>query len=667
MEKVPLNKDVDGVTKHSKDASAVGDSETPDGPLRSEWGADWPSFVALKLQGLGVHISEIEARTYKLPVWRRAVWSLQWVVWLLTFSHATFIINHGNKTLLKETDFPPVQHHETSKRLSDLLLNAWEEERKKPKPSVVKIIFRVFWVELVMVLSIGVIMSACRIAEALEIGALVRVFQDPTKSNEEGYMWAALLTLTVMLDATVRGLMFYWAVRTGFNMRVGMISTIYRKTLNLSMSHASSTGTIVNLVSNDVQRFEDAAPFATFAISAPIESLVILAILWTYIGVSALAGFAAIFSIIPIQAFFSRTFAKLRTYVVGWRDDRIRNTSDVLLGMSVVKLYSWEEAFRSKLQSIRDSEMVYLTRSSLMRAVNDTSFIASPALIGLTTWCTYWALGNALASDKVFIALSLFNVTRQSMTGQLPKAIQFLSESMISINRIQEFLLLPEIQIHNDDGDSHLDTQNTDEKPVSDNVLVRMKNATFAWNTDTGSFGRSILETLKDSKKDKAGDDGSTKGQDKSTKNPKATELGESGASEAHSTAVASSRTDGTEDRTELMVSGSEHSNLKVILKDISLDLVRGKLVCVVGPVGAGKSSLIMGMLSEMITLSGRTTFYSNKVAYCPQAPWIVSGSVRENVLFGYEYDEARFKRTIDMCAMTRDLELFADGANALI
>ncbi|KXS09504.1 hypothetical protein M427DRAFT_128884 [Gonapodya prolifera JEL478] len=647
MEKIPLNQS----SKPEANGHGNGDasSEPVDaqtGPLRRHWGADWASFVALKLDKMGVSITEAEALSFPVSRWKKALWALEWIPMLLTYSHVNFIVAHGNKTLLKETDFPPVQEHETASRLSNLLTDEWERERKKPNPNVVNVIFRVYWPKLLLVIMLGAVYSACRILEALLIGALVRVFQDSSKSNNEGYMWAGLLTLAVMLDSTCRGYMFYWAVRTGFNMRVGMISTIYRKTLNLSMSHASSTGTIVNLVSNDVQRFEDAAPFATFVVSAPIEALVILAILWSYIGVASLAGFAAIFGIIPIQAFFSRTFARLRTYVVGWRDDRIRNTSDVLLGMNVVKLYAWEEPFRAKLQSLRDSEMLYLTRSSLMRAINDTSFIASPAMVGIATWVTYWALGNELDSSKIFIALSLFNITRQSMTGSLPKAIQFLSESMISINRIQEFLSLPEMHEETEAPPSDI------EKPSS-SALVTVRNATFAWNTNTGSFGKSLLENLEDKK---SGKNRTANGGVKND-NP-ASSLAPPSAPNHHQTNGVGLKTTSSRE---------EGSDLKVILKDVDLNLSRGKLVCVVGPVGAGKTSLIMGILNEMVRTTGTVQFHSSKVAYCPQAPWIVSGSVRDNVLFGYEYDDARFKDTIEMCAMTRDLEIFADGADSLI
>ncbi|XP_022974963.1 putative ABC transporter C family member 15 [Cucurbita maxima] len=99
----------------------------------------------------------------------------------------------------------------------------------------------------------------------------------------------------------------------------------------------------------------------------------------------------------------------------------------------------------------------------------------------------------------------------------------------------------------------------------------------------------------------------------------------------------------------------------KVSLDQINLKVKRGMKVAVCGMVGSGKSSLLSCMLGEIEKLSG-TVKISGTKAYVPQSPWILSGSIRDNILFGNEYESTKYNRTISACALVKDFELFSCG-----
>jgi len=61
-------------------------------------------------------------------------------------------------------------------------------------------------------------------------------------------------------------------------------------------------------------------------------------------------------------------------------------------------------------------------------------------------------------------------------------------------------------------------------------------------------------------------------------------------------------------------------------IKDITIEIPRGMLVAVVGPVGSGKTSLLQGLIGEMRKTSGNITF-GGSVGYCPQIAWIQVGA----------------------------------------
>uniref|UniRef100_A0A8C5FP11 ABC-type glutathione-S-conjugate transporter n=1 Tax=Gadus morhua TaxID=8049 RepID=A0A8C5FP11_GADMO len=93
------------------------------------------------------------------------------------------------------------------------------------------------------------------------------------------------------------------------------------------------------------------------------------------------------------------------------------------------------------------------------------------------------------------------------------------------------------------------------------------------------------------------------------------------------------------------------------VLKNISLDVGRGKLVAVVGAVGSGKSSLISAILGELHSVKGFVNLQGS-VAYVPQQAWIQNATLRDNILFGGPHDSDRFQGVLDACALGPDLEL---------
>lgn len=97
------------------------------------------------------------------------------------------------------------------------------------------------------------------------------------------------------------------------------------------------------------------------------------------------------------------------------------------------------------------------------------------------------------------------------------------------------------------------------------------------------------------------------------------------------------------------------------ILDHIQLKVKKGMKVAICGTVGSGKSSLLACILGEMHKLSGAVKVSSDK-AYVPQSPWILTGNIRENILFGKPYESDKYNRTIEACALTKDFELFAAG-----
>ncbi|KAK0487292.1 P-loop containing nucleoside triphosphate hydrolase protein [Armillaria novae-zelandiae] len=87
----------------------------------------------------------------------------------------------------------------------------------------------------------------------------------------------------------------------------------------------------------------------------------------------------------------------------------------------------------------------------------------------------------------------------------------------------------------------------------------------------------------------------------------------------------------------------------------------------IIGPTGAGKTSLLLALLGEMHFLpSGPDSWFhlsrDDGVAYAAQESWVQSDSIRNNIIFGSPYEEDRYNQVIDQCALLPDLALFEAG-----
>ena len=104
----------------------------------------------------------------------------------------------------------------------------------------------------------------------------------------------------------------------------------------------------------------------------------------------------------------------------------------------------------------------------------------------------------------------------------------------------------------------------------------------------------------------------------------------------------------------------------KPVLSDINIDMKSGDFLVVVGEVGCGKTSLLFSIMEETLKLKGES-IVNGSIAYVEQEPFIYSASVKQNIMFGKEYDEERMKLAIKSSQLESDLKIFGKGLNTVI
>uniref|UniRef100_A0A8C3DGF8 Multidrug resistance-associated protein 4 n=1 Tax=Corvus moneduloides TaxID=1196302 RepID=A0A8C3DGF8_CORMO len=490
----------------------------------------------------------------------------------------------GHKRKLQEDDMYKVLPEDSSEKLGEELQWYWDKEVQKAKkrgktPHLTKAIILCYWKSYLVFGIFTMIEETLKIIQPILLGKIISYFEKYDSSDEVdlncAYWHAGALSVCTLILAIMHHLYFYHVQRAGMKLRVAMCHMIYRKALRLSSvaMAKTTTGQIVNLLSNDVNKFDQVTIFLHFLWAGPLQAVAVTVLLWMEIGPSCLAGMAVLIILLPVQTCIGRLFSSLRSKTAALTDVRIRTMNEVISGMKIIKMYAWEKSFAELVNGLRRKEIAMVMKSSYLRGLNLASFFVASKITVFMTFMAYVLLGNVISARRVFVAVSLYGAVRLTVTLFFPSAVERVSESVISIRRIKVALLT---------GILHFKPQL---HGSNENIILHVQDLTCYW--------------------------------DKSSETP--------------------------------------------ALQQISFTVRRGELLAVIGPVGAGKSSLLSAVLGELPTDKGLINV-TGRIAYVSQQPWVFSGTVRSNILFDKEYEKEKYEKVLKVCALKKTWNCYANG-----
>ena len=239
---------------------------------------------------------------------------------------------------------------------------------------------------------------------------------------------------------------------------------------------------MVNLLSNDVNRFDMYPRLLHYLWAGPLQFILVMYLSWRSIGNATFVGGALILLFVPFQSWISKKFSQLRSETAKKTDIRIKIMSEIIQGIKVIKMYAWENSFAELAADARREEIKIIQKTCLYTSINIIFNFASSRVVMVLIFSTYVFLGGIVTAEKAFLTLAFYNVVRLSMTFFFPFAIQFISETSISIKRIQDFLLMEEV--------SEISSTNVITTLVGKTGSVRLKEISGKWSEQ--SEGNSL-------------------------------------------------------------------------------------------------------------------------------------------------------------------------------
>ncbi|KAJ3076814.1 Canalicular multispecific organic anion transporter 2, partial [Rhizoclosmatium hyalinum] len=415
--------------------------------------------------------------------------------------------------------------------------------------------------------------------QPLLLASILSFIADPKAPSYLGYVLAVAILLNALLNVLMGVQMWITSMSVGYQIRSALCTAIFRKSLNLTNTsrQATSTGHINNMLAADTQHIMWFMTTFYAPLGIPVKIAISIYLLWQQLGVACLGGLAVIILAIPLQAFIGKVLMKRFDLKQARGDVRIEVVNETLTSIKLLKLYGWDTLFHKRVMDARHEELKSIKSIGVLKSLDTLVSSVTPLFVALVSFALYIAINTApdqaLNASRIFVSLNLFNILSDPIQS-LGWLFSGGSACYISLNRMQDFLLLEE-----------LDDSNVQREISQDGNVIAVQNGTFKW--------------------DAASDED--------------------------------------------------------ILHDVNTAIPKGALAAVIGRVGTGKSSFISALLGEMNKVSG-TVRVSGSVAYVSQQAWIENATVRDNILFGSEYDEKKYQAVIDACALRRDLTLLSAG-----
>ncbi|KAJ3617905.1 hypothetical protein MTP99_006989 [Tenebrio molitor] len=469
----------------------------------------------------------------------------------------------GDKTTPTEDNLCEILDDQRSKRLGDKLEKFWCEEQSRRSPSLWRALYRTFGVKFMI--------HGLWICQSIVLNRLVNCYSLPqeTFSKNQAYVYSSLMILTTYLVTFAYHNVTFRMSDLSIKIQVACRCLIYRKSLKLTQNKVTA-GHVVNLVTNDVNNFGRNVYYAHYLWLAPLETVIILYLVYSVLGSTATIGMMIILICMILLMYLGKLLSVYGMRKLSATDRRLRIINEIIHGIKIIKMYAWEKPFGTLVTQFRKLEIHQI---KIMCYIN--SFTSCCPLFVNHVALFFWVLtitlsGNSLNAKHIFFMSSIYHSLRLVALIFFPFGVTFWTQTIVSVRRIQQFLKSEE----------------------TSKFALRYRN-------------RPITLTKICAKWDASSDE--------------------------------------------------------YKLNDVNLTIQPGQVVAIVGSIGSGKTTLLQAMLNEIPHLEGRLEV-GGSISYAPQEAWLFSGTIKENILFGKDLDEAKYHKVVEMCALQRDFSVFPCG-----
>ncbi|XP_023932340.1 canalicular multispecific organic anion transporter 2 [Lingula anatina] len=500
-----------------------------------------------------------------------------------------------------------------------------------------------------------------------------------------GYLLAVAMFLVSMIRSLLNQNYNRICLRVGLRARSAIIATVYRKSLKLSNAarKKSTVGEIVNLMSVDAQKMQVSPIYLHFLWSSGLAIVVALVLLWQYLGMATLAGLAVIILLMPVNAYSGTQIRAHQVKQMSMKDQRLKVLNEVLNAIKVNTVsLKLSNAARKKSTVGEIVNLMSVDAQKMQVSPIYLHFLWSSGLAIVVALVLLWQyLGMAtLAGLAVIILLMPVNAySGTQIRAHQVKQMSMKDQRLKVLNEVLNAIKILKLYAWEESFKNKV-------TGIRDMELVSLRNVQIASAfTAIVWFCAPLLMTL--------------------ASFATFVLLDPSNVLDANTAFVSlslftivNSYVDAVpisimylvqagvsigrlnrflkEEELTTVVDRTVSSNGAVSVQDgtfswdrdepttlqhLNFEIPPGSLVAVVGQVGSGKSSLLSALLGDMECISGEINV-KGSVAYVPQQAWIQNKTIKENIMFGKQWNQSFYRKCVRTCALDPDLKILPAG-----
>ena len=522
----------------------------------------------------------------------------------LLFNWSRYSMKLANKNPLKIPNFRGIEEKDQSRNLYKPLNEKWSEEKIKfdngriRENSFYKSILKTYYKKIIFL----TILNLCKtIFDYLQIyfyGSVIQNFEHYHEPETKEaplfnvYINAISLVLCKLLTTFFHHQSKFGGEVAGTKAANAVAALIYDKVTKSSVfiKNQISEGEILNYIQVDAEKLNYLFSSLPSIIIIPINIIVSFYALFSLFGFSFFTGVITLVIMILLIWLVQYYYLENTKILLNRKDKRMRITTHTLHIIKILKLFGWEDEFKGKIQEKRNDELIYIRKIFNLIAVRSFFNSNLPVLTSLASIGGYTLINGPMEISALFSSTKLIKEVAEPAIN-IPQYIADLKSLQISLNRIQSFLVIKDIDLH-----IYNQLKKNNEENMSDGIAIKYENCDFGIKTE--EYGKK---------------------------------------------------------------------NDKILLQGINLKINKEELVTMIGETGSGKTCLINAILNnlDLLNFQKQNVKYYNfspVISYACQDPWIMNGTIRDNIIFYGKYDQEKYNQVINACQLDKDFENLKHG-----
>ncbi|GFO17975.1 hypothetical protein PoB_004448000 [Plakobranchus ocellatus] len=385
----------------------------------------------------------------------------------------------GYHHTLDEADVYDVLPQDSTVKLTDKLAREWEKElynyKTGGRPSLIRALWKCYKRQIIAFTLLIFLEECLRMVQAYLMGRFIGLFEDLDNRDHKDsrdtdisgvYSNASTSTVAATEDLSIKrpeafilipliSVIFLASVfldhnffHHGYRMRVATTSLIYRKVMRLRSASLNSgtMETIMNLVTKDMDVFPVVVLPATYILIGPVQLGVTCFMMWEWLdlGPACLASLVLLLLLFPLQIFMGKLSRMLREKMDSLSSTRLRSVQLIMSGLEEMKTSNLTQFCCRVVARARRYELHHMAKLGRLQAFNSSLTLTSGKVVVMATFLFLVVTGREVSTRQVFTALMLEESLRVSLSLLLPAGMLALSDTLATLRKVEEVLLLPE-------------------------------------------------------------------------------------------------------------------------------------------------------------------------------------------------------------------------------